>query len=153
MKIGELAQKVGLRPSTIRFYESVGLLPRASRQSGQRRFDVQTELYLRVIEFARKAGFTVAEIKLLFHSFKESAPASHRWKKLARMKIRDMDLLMKRLRSMRRLLKASMSCRCVKLEDCGRILLSSCDRVPQTRRVSRRGEVQRKKGGFPSFPW
>jgi len=134
MKIGELAQKVGLRPSTIRFYESVGVLPRASRQSGQRRFDVETELYLRVIEFARKAGFTVAEIKLLFHGFKESAPASHRWKKLADMKIRDMDLLMKRLRTMRRLLKASMNCRCIKLEDCGRIL-SSGHRVPQKRRV------------------
>src|SRR5262249_62017978 len=107
-----LAQNVGQLPSTISFYESVGLLPRASRQSGQRRFDFQAELYLRVIEFARKAGFSVAEIKLLFHGFKESAPASHRWKKLARMKIRDMDLFIKRLRTMRRLLKASMSCSC-----------------------------------------
>src|SRR5262245_25476874 len=137
MKIGELAQKVGLRPSTIRFYESVGVLPRPSRQSGQRRFDVRAELYLRVIESARKAGFTVAEIKLLFHGFEESAPASERWEKLARMKIRDMDLLMKRLRTMRRLLKASMSCRCIKLEDCGRILLSRCHRVPQTRSMKR----------------
>src|SRR5262249_20430676 len=136
MKIGELAKKVSLRPSTIRFYESVGVLPRASRRSGQRHFDIQTELYLRVIEFARKAGFTVAEIKLLFHGFND-APASHRWEKLARMKIRDMDLLMKRFRTMRRLLKASMSCRCIKLEDCGRILLSRCHRVPQTRSMKR----------------
>jgi MerR family transcriptional regulator, redox-sensitive transcriptional activator SoxR len=143
MKIGELAQKVGLRPSAIRYYESVGVLPRASRQSGQRLFDVETERYLRVIEFARKAGFTVAEIKLLFHGFKENAPASHRWKTLARMKIRDMDLLMKRLGTMRRLLKNSMSCRCIKLQDCGRILLSSYQRVPQTRRVKSRREVQR----------
>jgi len=131
MKIGELAQKVGLRPSTIRFYESVGVLPRPSRQSGQRRFDVRAELYLRVIEFARKAGFTVAEIKLLFHGFEESVPASERWEKLARMKIRDMDLLMKRLRTMRRLLKASMSCRCIKFEDCGRTLMPSRQRAPR----------------------
>jgi len=131
MKIGELAQRVGLRPSTIRFYESVGVLPRASRQSGQRRFDAETELYLRVIEFARNVGFTVAEIKHLFHGFKESAPASHRWKKLARLKIRDIDLLMKRLRTMRSLLKTSMGCRCITLEDCGRILMSTRHRVPR----------------------
>src|SRR5262249_36614295 len=129
MKIGELAHKAGVRPSAIRFYESIGVLPRALRQSGQRRFDTDIELYLAVVEMARRAGFTIAEIRLLFHGFKEGAPASHRWKELARKKIRDMDLLMKQLRSMRRLLKASMSCRCIKLEDCGRILLSRRRRV------------------------
>src|SRR5262249_48304918 len=134
MKIGELAHKVGLRPSTIRFYESVGVLPRAARQSGQRRFDVHTEFYLRVIEFARRAGFSVAEIKLLFHGFKESAPASHRWKKLADMKIRDMDLLMKRLRTMRRLLKASTNGGGMNVEVCGRIMPSGPG-GPQNRRV------------------
>jgi MerR family redox-sensitive transcriptional activator SoxR len=148
MKIGELAQKVGLRPSTIRFYESVGVLPRVSRQSGQRRFDVQTESYLRVIDFARKAGFTVAEIKLLFHGFNESTTASRRWKKLARGKIQAMDLLMKRLSIMRGLLKASMSCRCIKLDDCGRRLMHSSHRVSQTRRVKsgRRGSAAEKVG-------
>jgi hypothetical protein len=35
---GELANKTGVRPLAIRFYERVGVLPQASRTSGQRRF-------------------------------------------------------------------------------------------------------------------
>jgi MerR family redox-sensitive transcriptional activator SoxR len=65
MKIGELARKSGFRPSTIRFYESAGLLPPALRHNGQRRFAADVESYLSVIAFARKAGFTLAEIKVL----------------------------------------------------------------------------------------
>lgn len=124
MRIGELAKRMGVRPSAIRFYESAGVLPRAWRQSGQREFDHEAELRLAVVAIAREAGFTVAEIKLLFHGFRESLPASRRWRTMAGKKMRDIDRLLIRLRSMRRLLKASMSCRCVKLEDCGRILLS-----------------------------
>jgi MerR family redox-sensitive transcriptional activator SoxR len=123
MRIGEVARKAGIRPSAIRFYERVGVLPRASRQSGQRRFAPEVELYLAIIEFARKAGFTIAEIKLLFDGFQKGTPASERWSKLARKKLHEMDLLIADLRSMQRLLKSSIRCRCIKLEDCGRTLL------------------------------
>jgi MerR family transcriptional regulator, redox-sensitive transcriptional activator SoxR len=124
MKIGEVARKAGVRPSAIRFYERAGILPRASRQSGQRRFAADAVLYLVIIEFARKAGFTIAEIKLLFHGFQEGTPASARWRRLARKKCHEVDLLITRLKSMQELLKKSMRCHCIKLEDCGRILLS-----------------------------
>ena len=124
MKIGEVARKAGIAPSAIRFYESVGLLPRASRQGGQRRFSADLELYLAIIEFARKAGFTIAEIKLLFHGFQKGTPASARWRRLARKKSDEMDVQIARLKNMRELLKKRMRCHCIKLEDCGRILLS-----------------------------
>jgi MerR family transcriptional regulator, redox-sensitive transcriptional activator SoxR len=124
MKIGEVARKAGVAPSAIRFYEKVGILPRASRQSGQRHFTADLELYLAIIEFARKAGFTIAEIKFLFHGFQKGTPASARWRRLARKKLEELDLLITRLKSMQKLLRKSMHCQCIKLEDCGRILLS-----------------------------
>ncbi len=123
MKIGEIARRAGIRPSAIRFYESVGVLPPAFRQNGQRHFAADAELQLAVIEFARKAGFTIAELKLLFHGFRNDAPASARWRQLARKKYHEMDLLITRLKVMQRLLKKSMRCHCIKLDDCGRILL------------------------------
>ena len=123
MKIGEVARKAGIRTSAIRFYEKAGVLPPASRQNGQRHFSADVELQLAVIEFARKAGFTIAEIKLLFHGFRKSAPASARWRQLARKKYGEMDLLITRLKNMQILLKKSMRCDCTKLDDCGRILL------------------------------
>ena len=124
MRIGEVARKAGVRTSAIRFYEKVGVLPLASRQNGQRHFAADAELQLAVIEFARKAGFTIAEIKLLFHGFRNGAPASARWRQLARKKYREMDLLITRLKNMQKLLNKSMRCHCTKLDDCGRILLS-----------------------------
>ena len=36
MKIGAVAKNAGIRPSAIRFYERVGVLPQASRKGGQR---------------------------------------------------------------------------------------------------------------------
>ena len=123
MKIGEIARRAGIRSSAIRFYEKAGVLPPASRQNGQRRFAADAELQLAVIEFARKAGFTIAEIKLLFHGFRKGAPASARWRRLARRKYDEIALLITRLKGMQKLLKKSMRCECTRLEDCGRILL------------------------------
>ena len=124
MKIGEVARKAGIAPSAIRFYERIGLLPRVSRQGGQRRFSADLELYLAIIEFARKAGFTIAEIKFLFHGFRNGTPASARWRRLARKKFDELDLQIARLKSMQELLKKTMRCHCINLESCGRILLS-----------------------------
>jgi MerR family regulatory protein len=39
MSIGEVARKMGLRPSAIRYYERLGLIPKAARASGRRRYD------------------------------------------------------------------------------------------------------------------
>src|SRR5215472_3471976 len=124
MKIGEIAHKAGLRTSAIRFYERAGVLPRASRQKGQRHFAAEAELQLAVIEFARKAGFTIAEIKVLFQGFRNGAPASARWRWLAQKKYDEIDVQIACLKDMQRLLKKSMRCHCAKLDDCGRILLS-----------------------------
>jgi MerR family redox-sensitive transcriptional activator SoxR len=124
MRISELARKAGIRASAIRFYERAGVLPRASRQNGQRDFTPERELYLAVIDFARRAGFTIAEIRLLFQGFREGTPASAQWRRLAQKKYNEIDLLISRMESMQKLLRNSMRCRCIKLEDCGRILLS-----------------------------
>ena len=124
MKISELASKAGIRSSAIRFYEKAGILPPASRKSGQRDFTPDAELYLAVIAAARSAGFTIAEIRLLFHGFRENTPASARWRSLARKKCDEINLQISELRSMQRLLRNSMRCHCIKLEDCGRIVLS-----------------------------
>ena len=135
MKIGEVARKAGVRTSAIRFYEKAGVLPPAARQNGQRRYAADAERQLAVIEFARKAGFTVGEIKLLFHGFRKNAPASARWARLARKKYHEMNIQIARLKDMQKLLKKSMNCHCASLDACGRILLSQRETV--SRRVQR----------------
>jgi DNA-binding transcriptional MerR regulator len=95
-----------------------------------------------VIAFARKAGFTLAEIKVLFHGFEPGTPASRRWRTLSRKKIQDIELLVERLQQMEGLLKTSSRCRCIKLEDCGRMMRSdraaSREAPPMNRTAPRR---------------
>lgn len=64
MKIGELAKRSGLAASTIRFYESKGLLQAVSRQSnGYRDYPLESVAVLSIISDAQQAGFSLDEIK------------------------------------------------------------------------------------------
>jgi len=65
MSIGEAARKSGLRPSAIRYYEKLGLLAKATRVNGRRRYDDQILRRLAIVRFARHVGFTLTETKLL----------------------------------------------------------------------------------------
>ncbi len=64
MKIGELAKRSGLAPSTIRFYESKGLLNAVSRQAnGYREYPLEAVAVLSIIANAQHTGFTLDEIR------------------------------------------------------------------------------------------
>ena len=64
MKIGELAKRSGLATSTIRFYESKGLLNAVSRQSnGYREYPLEAVMVLSIITNAQQTGFSLDEIK------------------------------------------------------------------------------------------
>lgn len=76
--ISEVATQVGLRPSAIRYYERIGILPPAQRVSGQRRYDNTVLHRLAVIQRARQTGFTLGEVKELFFGFRAGAPPSIR---------------------------------------------------------------------------
>jgi MerR family transcriptional regulator, redox-sensitive transcriptional activator SoxR len=124
MTIGEVARKAGLRASAIRYYEKSGLLPKTQRVSGQRRYDGGVFNYLAIIDGARQAGFRVDEMRHLFHGFGRGIPAFHRWQVLAQLKIVEMDQLIARAKKMKRLLQRADRCKCLDLEDCGKIFLA-----------------------------
>ena len=61
--IGEVAELLGLAPSTIRFYDNKGLLPNVERsEGGVRRFSEPDIDWLRMIEHLKMSGMTIAEI-------------------------------------------------------------------------------------------
>lgn len=64
MKIGELSRQTGLAASTIRFYESKGLLKTVGRLSnGYREYPPDAAAILNIIINAQQTGFTLDEIK------------------------------------------------------------------------------------------
>src|SRR5438876_761099 len=74
LSIGEVARRTGVKPSALRYYEQEGLLPRASRTGGRRRYGERDVRMVELLRFAQQAGFTLDEIKKLFHRFDAKAP-------------------------------------------------------------------------------
>lgn len=63
MHIGELADRVGVNPKTIRYYESIGLLPEPERTpSGYRNYDAAGEARLIFIKTAQHLGLSLDEV-------------------------------------------------------------------------------------------
>lgn len=63
MHIGELAKRSGLSEKTIRYYESIGVLPPPQRGSnGYRDFDEQNLERARFVAGARSLGFSLDDI-------------------------------------------------------------------------------------------
>ncbi len=66
LKIGELAQSTGTNSPTIRYYESIGLLPVPGRQTGgQRRYGADDVRRLLFIRRCREFGFSVQQVRNL----------------------------------------------------------------------------------------
>jgi MerR family redox-sensitive transcriptional activator SoxR len=134
--ISEVAKQIGLRPSAIRYYEQIGILPPAQRLSGQRRYDVSVLHRLVVIQRARQTGFTLTEIKQLFFGFRDGTPPSVRWQKLKSRKIVELDAMLEHIETMRALLEQQGKCRCKALEECGtKMLEKQCEQPKSPQRT------------------
>lgn len=63
MRIGELAERVGVNTKTVRYYEGIGLLPDPDRRpSGYREYSDEDVDRLRFIRTAQRLGFSLSEI-------------------------------------------------------------------------------------------
>jgi MerR family redox-sensitive transcriptional activator SoxR len=131
LAISDVARVFGLRTSAIRYYEQIGILPRAMRKNGQRRYDNSVLFRLAVVQRARETGFTLEEIRELFFGFPPGTPPPKRWHQLSQRKIAELRNRMKRLKLMETLLKRVEKCRCDALEECGEKLLRQGDQESQ----------------------
>ena len=128
LTISEVARQIGLRPSAIRYYERIGLLPPAGRHSGQRRYDLTVLYRLAIIQRARQLGFTLTEIRHLFFGFRDVTRPSERWRALSQRKLAELDQLMDGIRTVRGVLKKLMTkCRCDTLHECGKGIFQGMD--------------------------
>jgi len=117
--IGQLAKQAGLRPSAVRYYERLGLIPAPPRRSGRRDYGPDAIANLAVVQFARECGFTIAQTRQLIRGFSPSTAASARWRALAESKVKELDALAARVQTMKELLQRIRRCQCGTLEQCG----------------------------------
>lgn len=117
LTIGELAATADISTSAIRYYEEEGLLPAPQRVSGQRRYPDEAVVQLKRLVNARRLGFSIAELRLLFHEY-EARPLADRWKTLAEQKLPELDDLIKQAQLMKQVLEIGLSCVCNTIFDC-----------------------------------
>ena len=116
MRIGEAAQRAGVKTSLIRYYEDIELLPAPDRVSGQRRYDETVLRRLPVIDVAQRAGMSLDEIRLLVQHGSE--PMSGQLRELATRKLPEIDALIERAERVRAWLETATGCECRSIDEC-----------------------------------
>ena len=102
MRIGQIAARSGARTRTIRYYESVGLLPQPDRTaSGYRDYDEPALQRLRFVQRARSLGFSVRECANLVALYEDKQRASAEVKAMAREHVVQVDAKIAELCAMR----------------------------------------------------
>ena len=128
LTIGQVAKRAGLNSSAIRYYEAKGLLPEPARISGQRRYGEDTLARLGVIDIAKRAGFSLDDIRARLGAGDAGEPAHARLQDLARRKLAGIDELIDRAQSVRSWLRTATGCGCQTLDVCA--LFAQDDRLP-----------------------
>jgi DNA-binding transcriptional MerR regulator len=88
LTIGDLAARVDVATSTLRYYEELGLLEPAARVSGQRRYAPAAVGLVGAILLLRDVGFTLRETKELLDG---RAVAPGAWRALVQHKVAELD--------------------------------------------------------------
>jgi DNA-binding transcriptional MerR regulator len=112
--ITEVARRSGLNASTLRFYEEKGLIASIGRRGLHRVFDSKVLERLALIALGRSAGFSLAEIALMFAP--DGRPRIDR--QMLAAKAEELDRTIRKLTEMRDGLRHAAACRAPSHMEC-----------------------------------
>ena len=118
LTIGEVARRAGRRPSSIRYYEQIGLLPTPARAAGRRLYGPDTVRTLAVIETGQRAGLSLEEISVLLAASPDDAAAIDRLREVAERRLPEITALIERSHLVREWLECAARCECPSLDQC-----------------------------------
>lgn len=105
MNIGTVAERSGVPPKSIRYYESIGLIhPAERRPNGYRSYSQHDMQTLAFIKRARGLGFSVEEVRELLDLWRNRSRKSAAVKEMAARHIDALDAKIAELQSMRKAL-------------------------------------------------
>lgn len=105
MNIGTVAEGSGVSPKTIRYYESIGLVRSADRESnGYRSYSLVDMRTLNFIKRARSLGFSVEEVRELLDLWQDKSRTSAAVKTLTTHHLDALDRKIEELMAMRKAL-------------------------------------------------
>lgn len=118
LTIGEVARRAGVATSSIRYYESIGLLPEPDRLHGQRRYDHDVLGKLAFVGVAQSAGFKLEEIQALMQSVDGADGMGDQIRALSRRKLGEVEEMLVRAQAMKGWLEVANTCDCETPAEC-----------------------------------
>ncbi len=118
LTIGEVARKAGVATSSIRYYESIGLLPEPERLHGQRRYRSDVLGKLAFIGVAQSAGFKLREITELVEGIDGGDGMAGQMRSLSSRKLGEVEALLERTKAMKGWLEVAKACGCETPAEC-----------------------------------
>lgn len=101
MNIGEVAERSGIPPKTIRYYEDIGLVRPQRSDNGYRAFR-ETDLHkLAFLGRARALGFSIEDCRTLLSLYEDESRASSQVKSVAEEHLTAIDKKIAQLETMR----------------------------------------------------
>lgn len=114
LDIAEVAERCGLAPSALRFYEKRGLISPAGRNGLRRTYRPEVLRRLTLVACARSAGFTIAQIA----RFLRATPDDHELRLQMTGKAQELEEDIARLSRMRDSLRHASTCMHEPLVEC-----------------------------------
>ncbi|SDE32138.1 redox-sensitive transcriptional activator SoxR [Auraticoccus monumenti] len=119
LTIGEVAQRSGVAPSALRFYEERGLVTSTRNAGNQRRYERSTLRRLAFIRSARRVGLSLEEVAEALAGLPRSrTPTAADWAALSARWRSRLDEQIERLERLRDQLDSCIGCGCLSLQAC-----------------------------------
>lgn len=119
LSIGEVAERAGVAPSALRFYEAEGLIEAERTDGGQRRFARDVLRRVAFIRAAQRVGLTLDDIRAALATLPDRrTPTAADWSRLSRGWRPLLDARIEELTRLRDKLDSCIGCGCLSLKTC-----------------------------------
>lgn len=119
LTIGAVAERTGVAPSALRYYQAEGLIHAERADSGHRRFHRDVLRRVSFIRIAQEVGLSLEEIKAALASLPdERTPTQEDWERLASSWRPRLDAQIALLERLRDRLVGCIGCGCLSMKAC-----------------------------------
>ena len=119
LSIGQVAERTGVAPSALRYYEREGLIGSTRTAGDQRRYHREVLRRVAFIRIAQRVGLTLDEIRDALASLpQERTPTKADWAGLSKSWRPQLDAQIEVLQRLRDQLTSCIGCGCLSLKAC-----------------------------------
>ena len=117
--VGKIAERSGVKVSTLHFYETKGLISSQRNAGNQRRYSADVLRRIAVIKSAQKLGISLQEIRRSFETLPDNrTPTQADWELLSAQWRGDLNARIVYLERLRDYLTGCIGCGCLSMKKC-----------------------------------